>query len=176
PGADGAAETLAAMRDGADVIYQAPLAGGRWHGRADFLLKTRTPSTLGPWSYEVVDAKLATETRASTVLPPCVTSAARAHSPRAPARDPDAARPRARFFPAADAFAARPVPRSRGRPARGRRRPGISVRRGRHGRHLHAALGYEPGGGETRVRAGRRPDRRSSRRAPRHPRLSLRAV
>ena len=33
PGADGAAETLAAMRDGADVIYQAPLVGGRWHGR-----------------------------------------------------------------------------------------------------------------------------------------------
>jgi len=28
PGADGAAETLAAMRDGADVIYQAPLAAG----------------------------------------------------------------------------------------------------------------------------------------------------
>ena len=74
PGADGAAETLAAMRDGADVIYQAPLAGGRWHGRADFLLKTATPSTLGSWSYEVVDAKLATETRAGTVLQLCVYS------------------------------------------------------------------------------------------------------
>ena len=74
PGADGAAETLAAMRDGADVIYQAPLAGGRWYGRADFLLKTGTPSELGPWSYEVVDAKLATETRAGTVLQLCVYS------------------------------------------------------------------------------------------------------
>jgi uncharacterized protein len=73
-GADGTAATLAAMRDGADVIYQAPLAGGRWHGRADFLLKTATPSTLGPWSYEVVDAKLATETRAGTVLQLCVYS------------------------------------------------------------------------------------------------------
>ncbi|MEO8464497.1 MAG: TM0106 family RecB-like putative nuclease [Gammaproteobacteria bacterium] len=74
PGADGTAETLAAMRDGADVIYQAPLAGGRWHGRADFLLKTGAPSKLGPWSYEVIDAKLATETRAGTVLQLCVYS------------------------------------------------------------------------------------------------------
>ena len=73
-GGDGTAATLAAMRDGADVIYQAPLAGGRWHGRADFLLKTATPSKLGPWSYEVVDAKLATETRAGTVLQLCVYS------------------------------------------------------------------------------------------------------
>ena len=73
-GTDGTAEALAAMRAGADVIYQAPLAGGRWHGRADFLLKTATPSTLGPWSYEVVDAKLATETRAGTVLQLCVYS------------------------------------------------------------------------------------------------------
>jgi uncharacterized protein len=74
PGADGTAETLAAMRDGVDVIYQAPLAGGRWHGRADFLLKQEAPSRLGAWSYEVVDAKLATETRAGTVLQLCVYS------------------------------------------------------------------------------------------------------
>ena len=72
--AGGAAGTLAAMRAGADVLYQAPLAGGRWHGRADFLLKTETPSKLGAWSYEVVDAKLATETRAGTVLQLCVYS------------------------------------------------------------------------------------------------------
>ena len=71
---EGDAATLAAMRDGADVIYQAPLAGGRWHGRADFLLKTGTPSTLGAWSYEIVDAKLATQTRAGTVLQLCVYS------------------------------------------------------------------------------------------------------
>src|SRR4030088_2192466 len=29
--------TLAAMRGGADVIYQAAFFDGRWHGRADFL-------------------------------------------------------------------------------------------------------------------------------------------
>jgi uncharacterized protein len=66
--------TLAAMRDGADVIYQAPLADERWYGRADFLLKAPRPSNLGAWSYEVVDAKLATDTRAGTILQLCVYS------------------------------------------------------------------------------------------------------
>jgi predicted RecB family nuclease len=68
PGLDRTTETLAAMRAGADVIYQAPLAGGRWYGRADFLQKVPAPSALGEWSYEVIDAKLATETRAGTIL------------------------------------------------------------------------------------------------------------
>ena len=42
PGDDGVETTLAAMRDGADVIYQAPLGDERWHGRADFLRKVAT--------------------------------------------------------------------------------------------------------------------------------------
>ncbi len=74
PGADSVEATLAAMRDGADVIYQAPLADERWHGRADFLRKVARPSKLGGWSYEVTDAKLATETRAGTILQLCVYS------------------------------------------------------------------------------------------------------
>jgi len=74
PGADSVETTLAAMRDGADVIYQAPLADARWHGRADFLRKVARPSDLGDWSYEVTDAKLATETRAGTILQLCVYS------------------------------------------------------------------------------------------------------
>jgi uncharacterized protein len=74
PGADSVDATLAAMRDGADVIYQAPLADERWHGRADFLRKVARPSELGDWSYEVTDAKLATETRAGTILQLCVYS------------------------------------------------------------------------------------------------------
>ena len=74
PDSDSLDTTLAAMRDGADIIYQAPLADERWHGRADFLRKVVQPSELGDWSYEVVDAKLATETRAGTILQLCVYS------------------------------------------------------------------------------------------------------
>jgi len=74
PGADSVETTVKAMRDGADVIYQAPLANERWHGCADFLRKVPRPSELGSWSYEVVDAKLATETRAGTILQLCVYS------------------------------------------------------------------------------------------------------
>jgi uncharacterized protein len=74
PGTDSVDTTLAAMRDGVDVIYQAPLADERWHGRADFLRKVPRPCKLGEWSYEVVDAKLATQTRAGTILQLCVYS------------------------------------------------------------------------------------------------------
>jgi predicted RecB family nuclease len=74
PGADNFEATLAAMRDGADVIYQAPLGDDRWYGRADFLRKVARESKLGGWSYEVTDAKLATETRAGTILQLCVYS------------------------------------------------------------------------------------------------------
>ncbi len=67
-----AAETFAAMREGVDVIYQATLADEAWSGCADFLTKVATPSGLGDWSYEVVDTKLARETRAGTILQLCV--------------------------------------------------------------------------------------------------------
>ena len=46
-------ETLAAMRDGVDVIFQAVLFDGRRFGYADFLRRVERPSTLGDWSYEV---------------------------------------------------------------------------------------------------------------------------
>jgi len=74
PGANGAVRTAAAMRDGVDLIYQAPLGDARWYGRADFLRKVERPSALGAWSYQVTDAKLATETRAGTLLQLCVYS------------------------------------------------------------------------------------------------------
>ena len=70
----GSDKTTAAMRAGADVIYQAQLGGERWYGIADFLRKVERPSALGAWSYEVTDAKLATETRAGTILQLCVYS------------------------------------------------------------------------------------------------------
>src|SRR5690606_4538819 len=66
--------TIAAMKDGKDVIYQATLRSGRWQGRADFLEKVDKRSTLGGWSYEVVDSKLAKETRAGTILQLCLYS------------------------------------------------------------------------------------------------------
>ena len=66
--------TLAGMRDGADVIYQAILKDGDWSGRVDFLRKVETPSNLGNWSYEAYDTKLARETRAGTILQLCVYS------------------------------------------------------------------------------------------------------
>ena len=62
------AATLAAMQAGASVIVQAALRSGRWIGRADVLLRVPTPSTLGAWSYEVVDTKLAQETKGGTLL------------------------------------------------------------------------------------------------------------
>ena len=71
---DGIDRTGAAMRAGAALIYQASLGNARWHGRADFLRRIETPSNLGAWSYEVIDAKLATETRAGTILQLCVYS------------------------------------------------------------------------------------------------------
>ncbi len=64
--------TKQAMADGADVIYQARLQNGRWNGWADFLLKVNKPGKLGGWSYEVMDTKLAKETRAGTILQLCL--------------------------------------------------------------------------------------------------------
>lgn len=62
------------MSEGVDVIYQAQLGAERWQGIADFLVKVAAPSPAWPWSYEVVDTKLSTETKAGTVLQLCVYS------------------------------------------------------------------------------------------------------
>ena len=68
------ADTVAAMRSGADVVYQAALDDGVWSGRADFLLRVDTPSDFGAWSYEALDAKLARETRSAAILQLCAYS------------------------------------------------------------------------------------------------------
>ncbi len=65
---DSISQIEAAMKKGVDVIVQAPLAYGRWFGRADILRRAERPSKLGPWSYEVHDCKLAVETKATTIL------------------------------------------------------------------------------------------------------------
>jgi predicted RecB family nuclease len=70
------AETKRLMAAGAAVIYQGVLAdeSAPWEGRADFLIRVERPSNLGQHSYEVVDTKLATETRAGTLLQLCLYS------------------------------------------------------------------------------------------------------
>ncbi|MGY1843753.1 TM0106 family RecB-like putative nuclease [Modestobacter sp. SYSU DS0875] len=63
------AETLAAMRAGADVVYQATFTDGTWRGHADFLLKrTDRVSDLGPWAYDVADTKLARRIKVPALL------------------------------------------------------------------------------------------------------------
>ena len=53
-----AARTLAAMRQGREVIHQACFLRAGWVGFPDFLVRIEQPSELGPWAYEVHDAKL----------------------------------------------------------------------------------------------------------------------
>ncbi|WP_422001739.1 TM0106 family RecB-like putative nuclease [Reyranella sp.] len=62
------AATIAAIKEGADVIAQAALQSGEWVGRADVLLRVEKPSRLGAWTYEIVDTKLSQETKGSTLL------------------------------------------------------------------------------------------------------------
>lgn len=62
------AATLAAMREGASVIYQASFFDGTWRGQADFLFRVDAPSDLGSWSYEVADTKLARRAKPSALV------------------------------------------------------------------------------------------------------------
>ena len=53
---------------GDPIIVQGALQAGRWNGRTDVLRRVETPSQFGAWSYEVIDTKLARETKGNTVL------------------------------------------------------------------------------------------------------------
>jgi len=68
------ADTLVAMRDGVDIVYQATFFDGRWRGHADFLLRVDRSSDLGAWSYEVADAKLARRVKAAAPPQMCCNS------------------------------------------------------------------------------------------------------
>jgi predicted RecB family nuclease len=68
---DAVAETVQALRQGADVVYQATFLDGQWGGRSDFLVRVNTPSALGSWSYEVVETKLARSTKATALVQLC---------------------------------------------------------------------------------------------------------
>jgi uncharacterized protein len=65
-------QTVEAMKAGEQVIAQAALRNGAWSGRADFLMRVEKLSALGAWSYEVIDTKLARETKGGTVLQLCL--------------------------------------------------------------------------------------------------------
>ena len=61
--------TLAAMRAGVEVIYQATLRDGCWVGHADFLRRVDgVASSLGSWCYEVADTKLARSPKAKFLV------------------------------------------------------------------------------------------------------------
>ncbi len=68
--------TRQAMRDGADVVYQATFFDETWRGHADFLLRIdhqpgEPASAFGTWHYEVADTKLARHVKASAGLQIC---------------------------------------------------------------------------------------------------------
>ena len=68
---DAVAETVRALREGVDFVYQATFLDETWGGRSDFLLRANTPSALGDWSYEVVETKLARSTKATALVQLC---------------------------------------------------------------------------------------------------------
>jgi uncharacterized protein len=73
PYGDRPAETVAAMRRGADVIVQGALAAGQWIGYADVLRKVSSGCpAFGAWSYEAHDTKLSRETRGGSLVQLCV--------------------------------------------------------------------------------------------------------
>jgi predicted RecB family nuclease len=65
--------TRAAMRAGADVVYQGALVVAPWHGFSDFLLRVNgVPSSLGDFAYDVADTKLARTGKPKHVVQLCV--------------------------------------------------------------------------------------------------------
>lgn len=79
-----AAQTVAAIRSGADVVYQAVLDDGDFGGQADFLLKVKRKSDLGAWSYDVADTKLARRLKVAALLQMTVYAEALGHLQGAP--------------------------------------------------------------------------------------------
>jgi len=68
------AQTRDAMMAGEEIIVQGAFQTNGWVGRTDVLRRIETASDLGSWSYEVIDTKLARETKGGTVLQLCLYS------------------------------------------------------------------------------------------------------
>lgn len=60
--------TIDAMKEGADIIFQATFLNQQFLGHADFLRKVNTPSLLGDYSYEVIDTKLSSKTQGKFII------------------------------------------------------------------------------------------------------------
>ncbi len=71
---DAVKHTREAMIEGHPIIVQGAFRLNAWVGRTDILRRIGTPSDLGAWSYEVIDTKLARETKGGTVLQLCLTT------------------------------------------------------------------------------------------------------
>lgn len=71
-GAAAVEATAHAMRSGVDAVVQGGLATGRWFGRPDVLRRVHFRTDLGDFGYEPHDAKLAKETRGTTILQLCL--------------------------------------------------------------------------------------------------------
>ncbi|MCJ8205393.1 TM0106 family RecB-like putative nuclease [Pseudomonas sp. RGM2987] len=64
--------TRSAMVAGDEIIVQGAFRANGWVGRTDVLRRIEAESDLGAWSYEVIDTKLARETKGGTVLQLCL--------------------------------------------------------------------------------------------------------
>lgn len=69
---DTVARTNEAMTQGSEIIVQGAFRRGQWVGRTDVLRRIDQPSDLGDWSYEIIDTKLARETKGGTILQLCL--------------------------------------------------------------------------------------------------------
>ncbi|HZZ95188.1 MAG TPA: TM0106 family RecB-like putative nuclease [Usitatibacter sp.] len=63
-----AERTLAAMRQGADIIYQGAFVSKPFYGLADFLRRVEEPSAPGDYGYEVLDTKLGRRPQAKFLI------------------------------------------------------------------------------------------------------------
>ena len=63
--------TEAAMRDGAEVIYQGAFLRDGFRGHTDFLFRVESASGIGDFSYEVADTKLARRAKPYFILQLC---------------------------------------------------------------------------------------------------------
>ena len=67
-------QTINEMRAGTQIIVQGAFSDGRWGGRPDILRRIESPSDLGEWTYEVIETKLARQTKGGTILQLCLYS------------------------------------------------------------------------------------------------------